>query len=108
MIRPATGRAAGPGSVTEPLLSCVLQNRRWIRREKPFRHIIAEDVFTEPFYESLVAQFRCYFSDSPIGSPDPERKMGGYDAYGIHFDPDTPAPLSIFMSREWHDLLASL
>jgi hypothetical protein len=108
MIRPVTIRAVDRGSVAEPSLSRVLQNRRWIRREKPFPHIVAKDVFAKPFYESLVAQFSFHFPDSPSGSLDPERKMRDYDAYGTHFEPHTPAPFSIFISREWHDMLGSL
>lgn len=90
-------------------LDCLLANRRWIRREQPFPHVVAGNVFTERFYSSLVEDFFGHFAcEAPGGLKDPTLRMKEYDAYGLHFSSTTRGPLSIFLSRSWHDLLASL
>jgi hypothetical protein len=84
-------------------------NRRWLRREKPFPHIIATNVFSRAFYRSLEREFYRQFEQAaPGGLNDPSLKMRGYDAYGLHFSPNQSGPFSIFVSRAWHDLMASL
>jgi hypothetical protein len=86
-----------------------MANRHWIRREKPFPHIVANNVFTSAFYSCLEREFyRQFEQKAPGGLNDPSLKMSGYDAYGLHFSPTMSGPLSIFVSRAWHDLIASL
>jgi hypothetical protein len=36
------------------------------------------------------------------------RNIKGYDAYALSFSPALDGPLAIFVSREWHDMLARL
>ncbi len=90
-------------------LDHLLANRRWIRREVPFPHLVATNVFTQPFYNLLAQEFyREFEREAPEGLQDPALRMNGYDAYGLHFPPGIEGPLSIFLSRPWHDLLGSL
>src|SRR5215471_15910839 len=94
---------------TPSLLADCLANRRWVRRGSPFPHVVATDVFTSTFYDSLAEDFHRQFErEAPRGLEDPALKMRGYDSYGLHFSPATTGPCSIFASRPWHDLLASL
>jgi len=94
-----------------PPIKQVLTHRPWWRRSYPFPHIVAHDVFTENFYAQLCDAFNEILS---LGFRDRQeggrlsRSMLGYDAYGLTFSTDYSGPFSLFMSREWHDLLAGL
>lgn len=96
-------------STPEP--RAVLHNRRWWRRERPFAHFFATDVFAPAFYEALVTAFREVLDkglSETRKSGRFSRAASGYDAY-IHALPaDVDGPLAFFISRGWHDLLASL
>lgn len=97
--------SAPPGRSGEPDLPAVLANRRWIRRERPFPHVVARDVFVPDFYAELDAEFR------RIGRAHPEvfrRDMAGYDASGSDLDRYRDGPLGIFASRAWHDMIAAV
>jgi hypothetical protein len=77
----------------------VIANRRWQRVDYPFPHVVADHVFTEPFYrvfEEAVTERLGDFS----------RDMPDYDALGYAITSAETGPLSLFHSREWHDLIA--
>ena len=89
----------------------VLNNRRWLRRAHPFAHVVARNVFVQSFYERLAAAFEEVMSrglSDQRSSNRLSRSMPGYDAYGMTFPVGQPEPFGLFLSRPWHDLLASL
>jgi len=92
--------------MTAPEPDAVLQSRRWWRRDRPFTHFVASDVFTPAFSAELERDFRALLT----GGPDKSflRAKSGYDARIYPFSPAIDGPLSFFISRGWHDLLASL
>jgi hypothetical protein len=84
----------------------VIHNRRWWRRERPFPHFVATDVFIKGFHSELSEAFRAVLARGLNQSF--VRSLRGYDAYIHAFPPEIDAPLSFFISRGWHDLLASM
>ena len=76
-----------------------IANRHWVRRAEPFPHVIAENVFTEPTYRRFEAAFeevlRTYFAKHP-------------DTFTFKMANDLSGPFALFISRAWHDLLATL
>lgn len=84
----------------------VIQNRHWWRRERPFPHFVAKDVFVDSFYRELVEAFRSILGRGLDRSFI--RSARGYDAYICAFPPEVEPPLSVFISRGWHDLLAAM
>jgi hypothetical protein len=84
-------------------LDRLLADRRWIRRNRPFPHFYARDVFTADFYRSLHREFE------RVEREQPEvflRNMTGYDAAGASIKHFLDSPLGVFASRQWHDLIA--
>jgi hypothetical protein len=92
-------------------LSDILDSRRWMRYSDPFPHVVARDVFVQSFYRELEDAFRAALSRG-LGQPGEKarftRNMPGYDAYGLVLDRRIAGPLGVFISRPWHDVLASL
>jgi hypothetical protein len=92
-------------------LDQILLSRRWIRREKPFPHLVGRDVFTPDAYKALWSHFATieargfseHTSDGRFG-----RSTRGYDAYSYSLTPDIEGPLQLFASRPWHDLVARM
>ena len=81
----------------------LLASRRWVRRMRPFPHVYARDVFVEDFYQRLDDEFHRIERENPETF---ERNMKGYDASGARLSRFRDGPLGIFVSREWHDLIA--
>jgi hypothetical protein len=89
-------------------LEASLSSRRWLRRSRPFAHIVGNDVFTAEVYDEMVAAFRGLLRPAD-GSPGRfARTMPGYDALGMLFRPDLDGPFALFVSRAWRDLLAGV
>ena len=89
----------------------VLKNRRWWYRQRPFAHFFASDVFVPTFYKELETAFREVLASGlheKRSSGGFTRSGSGYDAYIYSFPVGIEGPLSFFISRGWHDLLASL
>ncbi len=89
----------------------LLANRRWWRRQLPFPHFVAHDVFVPAFFRELEAAFRDVLARglSEHHARDRfSRNARGYDAYTYAFPPDLDGPLAFFLSRFWHDTLALL
>lgn len=91
-------------STPEP--KAVLNSSRWWWRQRPFTHFVVTDVFVPEFYAALEGAFQAVLTRGLDESF--QRSKSGYDAYIRNFEPDIDGPLSLFVSREWHDLLASL
>ncbi|MDT0202154.1 2OG-Fe(II) oxygenase [Nocardioides sp. AE5] len=82
----------------------VLAHRRWVRRKRPFDHVVASNVFTPEFYRELHQQ-----TTGIVGSPDGlARNMGAYDASSAELRVHRDGPLGIFVSRAWHDMIAGI
>jgi hypothetical protein len=82
----------------------MLANRRWVRRLRPFPHVYAKDVFRPDVYRELHEEF------CRIEREHPElfaRNMPGYDASGTNISKFRDGPLGVFVSRDWHDLIAA-
>jgi hypothetical protein len=84
----------------------LLDTRKWLFADEPFPHITANDVFRQDYYGRLSWDFRQILS-RPGGPNGFTRGIKGYDASGFSFSPDQDGPLSIFISRAWHDLIAN-
>ncbi|QIS16773.1 2OG-Fe(II) oxygenase family protein [Nocardia arthritidis] len=80
-------------------------HRRWVRRNKPFPHVYARDVFVPEFYQRLADEFFRVQRERP----DDFGKVGeNYSATGISLGALRNGPLALFISREWHDLIAKV
>jgi hypothetical protein len=89
----------------------ILENRAWLRRAKPFPHVVAPQVFTAGFYNALSGMLRAILARGLSETPSPgrfSRNIPGYDSYGIGFDTSLPDPLRVFLSPEWRDMLSDL
>jgi hypothetical protein len=73
----------------------------WIKRARPFPHVVVLDVFRPPV-AAAISEAAC---DLIYGSGR-LRHFGWYDAYACGFQHTTGGPLDVFTSREWHDLIA--
>lgn len=103
----ATGSSGHPLTPQPPTwdLPDLLSNRRWVRRSEPFPHVIARNVFTAGFYAELESDFRRITREVPGAF---QRNMSGYDASAANLADHHDGPLGVFVSREWHDLLAGV
>src|SRR3954451_12609680 len=94
-------------AVTEPdhrrPLADLLDNRAWRRHTVPFPHIVARDVFTRAAYLDLVVAFQELWHAGEF-----TRNMRDYDASGLTFTPSLAAPLDVFVSWPWHELMCGL
>ena len=93
--------------------SDVLTDRAWLRRTKPFPHIVARSIFTDTFYDTLEAEFSDILDRGLCEGQSPRRGMfarsiAGYDAYGVGFDEATGGAFSFFGSSSWHHLMSRL
>ena len=93
------------------VLADILANRAWLRRSRPFPHIVARNVFTADFYDALARQMRDILAKGLAETPTAtvfSRAIAGYDAYGIGFDHSLPRPAAVFLSAPWRDLMCGL
>lgn len=89
----------------------VLANRAWLRRERPFPHVVARNVFADDFYDELARSICGRLAQGLSETPSPHRfsrSIPGYDSYGIGFDPSMGDPLALFLSPAWRDLMCGL
>src|SRR5262245_52968736 len=104
-------RWSGSSMNSSHTLKQVLGNRTWERRSYPFPYIVAQNVFTEDYYALLSDAFNDILRTG-LGEERSRRRVSrsmlGYDAYGMTFPPDYKGPCSLFMSRPWHDMVATL
>jgi 2-oxoglutarate-Fe(II)-dependent oxygenase superfamily protein len=89
----------------------VLASREWLRRESPFPHVIAKDVFQPSFYRALDDQLRQMLARGLSERPDRSRfsrNIPGYDAYGIGMRAPGEGAVALFLSRQWRDMVAAM
>jgi len=92
-------------------LDRIVQQRRWQVRTEPFPHVIAYEVFTPAFYNWLDHAYGELLARGLSQQHDPtrfSRNIKNYDAYSTTFSDITPEAMAVFVSREWHDMLASI
>lgn len=88
---------------TTTSLKDVLAQRRWVHREWPFPHTIAQNVFTDEFYKELEEDFR-----RVMGLQAGRQSSPNYDANITLLSEHADGPLKVFLSREWHDMIAAV
>jgi hypothetical protein len=87
----------------------VLAAQSWMRHAEPFPHVVARSAFVDEFYNELDAAFGEVLAHGFGGRPDQlDRRIPGYDAYGLTLPAEQPEPFGLFVSRAWHDLLAGV
>jgi hypothetical protein len=92
-------------------LSHVLYQRRWQKCLEPFPHMVAYDVFTPDYYAWLDRAYGELMSRGVSEAHDParfSRNISNYDVYSMSLTPTTQPPFDVFISKEWHDMLANL
>jgi hypothetical protein len=90
-------------------LAEALANRSWTFRSRPFGHYVAAEVFRPELYNQMAAQFQAMLDRGLSEAPASDRfarNIKGYDAYAMSFPATLEGPLSLFVSRPWHDMLA--
>ena len=100
------------GGADQTDLESILESRTWLRRQRPFPHVLAREVFTPDFYRDLEEQLRSIFAAGLSEVPDRSRfarNIPGYDAYATGFDAQsTGGPIAVFLSPAWCDLVCGL
>jgi len=92
-----------------PRLADVLSGAPWVRRDEPFAHVVAETAFRPSYYQQLDEAFGQVLSRGlGEGRHRLSRRIAGYDAYAMPLRPEERGPFRIFVSREWHDMLAAV
>ncbi|MEV5836659.1 2OG-Fe(II) oxygenase family protein [Nocardia sp. NPDC052112] len=89
--------SAGP-----PWFTDLFAHRRWIRRVDPFPHIYARDVFVPEFYGRLADEL----ARARRERPEAFESAADYGAVRASLAGLRDGPLALFLSREWHDLIA--
>ena len=84
-------------------LADVLAHRRWWVIDTPLRHLRVDDVFTDDVYGRIVDTFR-----TRMASGDFTRSLAGYDASAAAVTPANAGGFEVFLTREWHELIAAL
>jgi hypothetical protein len=77
----------------------MLANRNWIRRNEPFPHVLADNVFNKATYRRLEWGFHHAVADYFKRHPE---------SFTSKMTADPESPFALFTSRAWHDLLAEL
>jgi hypothetical protein len=93
---------SAPDSPAELSAKSVLANRRWLRSERPFPHVVASNVFHPAFYQQLADVVTRTIAAGNLTRADEHDIL--VHAVTAPADP----PLSFFFSREWQDLLAAI
>ena len=107
----AVAEAAGVGTSDSVDLAQILVRHPWLLCHDPFPHIRAENVFTPAVYRELATAFDDILNGRDNSSwPGARfsRSIPGYDASAVSLEGCFAWPFSIFASRPWHDLFASL
>lgn len=84
-------------------LAVFLGARRWIRRKKPFPHVIAYNVFCPHIYSRIEIAFQ-ELLEANEGRP----YMPNYDIDGRTVQNEIAHRFGPMLTRSWHDLLASV
>ena len=83
-------------------LSEIVDNRRWLRRLKPFPHFVVPNLFIPSVAEEIETAARKVIEGEAMGA------MARYDASGWGFPPTSTGPFAFFVTKEWCDLVSRL
>jgi hypothetical protein len=92
-------------------LASIINQRRWQYCARPFPHFVAYDVFNRHFYSELDTAFGELLGRGLSEGKESgrfSRSISDYDAYAVTFDYGMLPAFQVFISREWHDMLAQL
>lgn len=92
-------------------LDAILENRRWRVSAFPFQHVTGKQIFKDEIYRRLELAFRAVLERGTSEMPSRgrfSRIFRNYDAYCARIPQDPANPLALFLTREWHDVLANL
>jgi len=85
--------------------------RRWMRRQAPFPHVVVANVFSDEVHREMEVHFREILGRG-FGGPAERDRFGrnipGYDVCSYLLPPGFSGPLGVFLTREWHDMLAGV
>jgi 2OG-Fe(II) oxygenase superfamily len=98
----STDQLSRQGEATVGLIDAIA-HRRWWLCDTPFRHLRVDDVFTADVHTALEQDFV-----SRLDRGDFTRSLPGYDASALGLTPATAGAFSVFLTREWHDLIAGI
>jgi hypothetical protein len=84
-------------------LAGVVAQRRWLRRSRPFPHLVAYDVFAPAVYERIEASFR-----RALGLSSGQSYLEDHDIQGTSITDESAAEFEPLLSRPFHDLLSGL
>ncbi|WP_328407557.1 2OG-Fe(II) oxygenase [Nocardia sp. NBC_00403] len=101
----STGEALRAAPTAPPWFVELFAHRRWIRRAGPFPHVYARDVFVPEFFQRLTEEFQRVLRQQ---SEAFTQVTDGYSASGVPLTTLRDGPLALFLSREWHDLIAGV
>jgi hypothetical protein len=90
----------GDPNPSAPDLEEVLDNRRWLRRARPFPHVIADRVLRSEYLDAVTAAVTDLIQRGSLG------ELVRHDIIGTTLTAEVTGPLRFFVSRPWHDLLA--
>jgi hypothetical protein len=96
------GRSAEPAR-RRPRLEDLLAHRRWWTCDTPFRHLRVDDVFRPDVYAGLERDFLARIEGDEL-----KRNLPGYDASALGLTAETAGAFDIFLTRQWHDLIAGV
>lgn len=98
------GRLRADRMTSRAELGELLAHRRWVRRRRPFEHVVAQNVFTSAVYDQLHQQVLGLLDDPAVF----QRNIEGYDASSTQVGQHRDGPLGLFVSRAWHDMVADI
>lgn len=96
-------KPARRGSRRSDALLGLLGSPRWLRRPRPFPHVLAYNVFTPDAYRELDRAFGELMT-SIVDTP----YLEGHDVYGATIAVEHAAEFHPLLTRSWHDLLAAM
>jgi len=95
--------ASTKGSMRVDDLRGAVHNRRWFCSTHPFVHSRANDVFEPGLYSEMEKQFTSMLEQGVFGET-----VSGYDVSAAPVTEQDAGAFSVFISRQWHDLLAQV
>jgi LPS sulfotransferase NodH len=87
-----------------PLASVLTPGVLWVRREHPFPHVVAHDVFRPDVHARMESAFAALLAHPGAFT----RNTSGYEVFSYTFGAGASGPLALFCSRPWHDLVSAV
>jgi hypothetical protein len=78
----------------------IVNNQRWMKRLRPFPHVVVPDLFVPSVAEEIHYAVRKIIDDTTMN------RISNYDASGSGLSPDTDWPLRLFLTPGWRELVS--